>query len=172
MQLAPRERRAGWCPSVETRSVSKKGRQSGSPQSQNQLTIERFLLGLRAYPLLMESKAALSFCFLVRLYRKTASHFSGRTLADPALPPALSGRRGPDRLRLWLGRRRLWDDSEFDGGLLLLLRRGCRFRLTRRPIRLCNGWVFRLPRSLLVGRSFGFRDGGSFRWSLFDLRLS
>jgi hypothetical protein len=26
-------------------------------------------------------KRALSFCFIVRLYRKTASHFSGRTLA-------------------------------------------------------------------------------------------
>ncbi|HWJ18222.1 MAG TPA: hypothetical protein VNR65_05780, partial [Geobacterales bacterium] len=28
---------------------------------------------------MMESKAALSFCFVVRLYRKTASHLSGRT---------------------------------------------------------------------------------------------
>jgi len=37
----------------------------------------------RAYPLLME--AALSCCFVVRLYRKTASHFSGRTFAAKAL---------------------------------------------------------------------------------------
>ena len=36
----------------------------------------------RACPLLKNQKRALSFCFLVRLYRKTASHFSGRTLAD------------------------------------------------------------------------------------------
>jgi hypothetical protein len=42
----------------------------------------------RAYPLLMESKAASKFLFFVRLYRKTASHFSGRTLS--ALPLILS----------------------------------------------------------------------------------
>jgi len=30
----------------------------------------------------MESKAGSTFCFVVRLYRKTASHFSGRTLAS------------------------------------------------------------------------------------------
>ena len=94
-------------------------------------------------------------------------------LADPALPPALAGRRGPDWLRLWLGRRRLWDDSEFHGGLLVMLRCGCRFfRLIRSPIRLRNGWVLRLALRFLVGRGFGFRDGRSFRWSLCDLRLA
>jgi hypothetical protein len=35
---------------------------------------------LRAYPLLMESKAGSKFRFCRASYRKTASHFSGRTL--------------------------------------------------------------------------------------------
>ena len=37
--------------------------------------------GLRAYPLLMESKAGSNFLFYRASFRKTASHFSGRTLA-------------------------------------------------------------------------------------------
>jgi hypothetical protein len=94
------------------------------------------------------------------------------SLADPALPPALAGRRGPDRLWLWLGRRSLWDDSQFHGGLLVLLKCGRRFfRLINRPIRLCNRWGFRLARRLLVGRIFGLRDGRRWRWGLLGLRL-
>jgi PII-like signaling protein len=38
---------------------------------------------LTAPPLLMESKVGSKFLPIVRLYRKTASHFSGRTLAAP-----------------------------------------------------------------------------------------
>ena len=36
----------------------------------------------RAYPLLMESKAGSKFLFYRASYRKTASHFSGRTLEE------------------------------------------------------------------------------------------
>ena len=37
-----------------------------------------FADGLRAFRFLWNQKRALSLCFIVRLYRKTASHFSGR----------------------------------------------------------------------------------------------
>ena len=39
---------------------------------------------LRAYPLLMESKAGSKFLFCRASYRKTAAHFSGRTLTAAA----------------------------------------------------------------------------------------
>ncbi len=43
-------------------------------------------------------KRALSFLFIVRLYRKTASHFSGRTLAKAATRPG-SKREQPRKRR-------------------------------------------------------------------------
>jgi hypothetical protein len=47
----------------------------------------------RAYPLLTESKAGSKFLFYRASYRKTASHFSGRTLgpASPNPGPNLTG---------------------------------------------------------------------------------
>ena len=58
-----------------------------------------------AYPLLWNQKRALSFRFIVRLYRKTASHFSGRTQALANKIPSLS-QSIPGGLRLTSPRTR------------------------------------------------------------------
>ncbi|MGB9164659.1 MAG: hypothetical protein WCC41_09450, partial [Rhodomicrobium sp.] len=46
------------------------------PRNQNRTTVVP-----KAYPLLMESKARSGSLFYGASYRKTASHFSGRTLS-------------------------------------------------------------------------------------------
>ena len=73
----------------------------------------RWCGGARAYPLLKESKAGSSFLFCRAFFRKTASHFSGRTLARrfrmPSYPPSDRG-----RLPGWSARRAVEDN--FDSG--------------------------------------------------------
>lgn len=90
------------------------------------------------------------------------------TFTDPALPPALPGRRSPDRLRLWLGRCRLGNNREFHGRLSIWFRCGYRFL---RFIRLRNRRCLRRARRLRLRRRFSLRNDLGRRVSLFDLGL-
>ena len=78
---------AGWARlypldgNYDDRSALDCGRAPGRWDARAERFVPIALHAPRAYPLLMESKAGSKFLFFVRFYRKTASHFSGRTLA-------------------------------------------------------------------------------------------